>query len=162
MGFGTMKISTNQLTVLLILSALGIASPAHAVLGERVDSLHTEMAALPNPQLTVTKSDGYSVHEIKSDDNTIKEFADKNGLVFAVSWSGIHSPDLRKLFGSHFQSYKSALASHEKNPLRPSRAPVEVKNDDIVVRTGGHMRAVRGFAYLPSRVPDGISIQDLK
>ena len=33
---------------------------------------------------------------------------------------------------------------------------------DLVIESGGHMRAYRGRAYLPARVPDGVSTADLK
>jgi len=146
---GCFKVNFSILAA-VVLSAMWIALPAQATLGEKFESTY---------QLKLAPTSGYSTHENKSDSSTVKEFADKNGVVFAVTWSGSHHPDLKKLFGKHFTHYKAALA---QSPRGHGRAPVEVKNDDIVVRVGGHMGAVHGFAYVPSLVPEGVSVEDLK
>ena len=47
-----------------------------------------------------------------SQDNavTIKEYADENGFIYAVSWQGPHHPDLATLLGRYFPEYKVAIA----------------------------------------------------
>jgi hypothetical protein len=127
------------------------AGRAGAVLGGKAG-----MAGVVRP---LTGASAYSLLESKTSSGTIKEFADRDGIVFAVAWSGIKHPDLKSLFGEHFGDYRRALAHTEHSGFKNAWA---ARNDEIVVRVGGHMGGVRGFAYLPSRVPENVSIEDLQ
>ncbi len=86
----------------------------------------------------------------------VHEFVDASGAVFAVSWSGPFKPDLKRLLGRHF----GALG--EGGKPRGSRAPVDVKSDDVVVQSGGHMGAFEGRAWLVSKLPAGFDTQEMK
>jgi hypothetical protein len=152
-----MKLST---LAMFFFSAAWIMPPAYATLGEKVQSGHPDSLFTGTSSTHVSHASGYSTYASETQNSTtIKEFADNSGIVFAVGWSGQHHPDLMRLFGKHFSNFKTALA---QTPRGPHRAPLEIKNSDIVVRMGGHMGAVRGFAYVPSLVPDGVSVGDLK
>ena len=147
--------------VLIVFLCFGClwAATAYATLGEKVEAPRGTLLAIPST--SASPSSMYSVHESVSNGTQIKEFADSSDIVFAVGWNGPHHPDLQKLFGKHFASFKAAQ-NRAKTGSAHTRGTLEVKASDIVVRVGGHMGAVRGFAYVPSLVPQGVSVEDLK
>ena len=65
----------------------------------------------------------------------MREYLDRAGNVFAVSWSGPVLPDLQRLLGAHFAQYTAALAALEHPGLhrsvRMSRADSSSSPGDI-------------------------------
>lgn len=124
-------------------------TPAHAALGDTVASVRADQAKLRGA-LRVKAEAGYSVQEISTPAGTIvREYISSAGVVFAVSWQGPVVPDLRQLLGSYFVQARSAAAVAP--PHGHSR--LEVRQPDLVVSTGGHLRAFFGIAYVPSLLP---------
>jgi len=102
----------------------------------------------------------YSVQEITAESGMrVREFLDENGSVFAVSWTGPVLPDLRLVLGERFAEYAAALAELKHPGLQRS---VRIAMPDLVVESGGHLRAYIGRAYLPVLVPPGVSLPDLR
>lgn len=89
----------------------------------------------------------------------VREFSNRDGLVFAVAWSGPVEPNLQQLLGVHFAQYLQARLSQTPPGLHRE---LRLALPDLVVESGGHMRAYRGRAYLPTFVPAGVSPADLK
>ena len=100
----------------------------------------------------------YSVHEIQLSGRSIREYLSSNGIVFAVTWRGVSQPDLSVLLGSYFPEYKAATAQ-----LRNQRrgTPQVIRSKKVVVEKSGHMRDVRGKAYLPEFVPVGFDVAEI-
>jgi hypothetical protein len=73
-----------------------------------------------------------------------------------VTWSGPFKPDLKKLLGRHFDTLS------EGGKPRGNGGPVDVKSDEAVVQSGGHMGAFEGRAWIPSRLPAGFDTQEMK
>ncbi|ABC38407.1 DUF2844 domain-containing protein [Burkholderia thailandensis] len=92
---------------------------------------------------------------------TIREYATRAGLVFAYTWDGPTSPNLRQLLGERFSTYQSHAVSTDARP-RVSLHAGRVAQSDFVVEAGGRMRAYVGRAWLPGAVPSGVSIDDLR
>jgi hypothetical protein len=84
----------------------------------------------------------------------VHEFVDASGSVFAVTWSGPFKPDLRKLLGRHFGALGPGAQGGNGSP--------DVKSEDFVVQSGGHMGAFEGRAWVPSRLPAGFDTQEMK
>ena len=89
----------------------------------------------------------------------MREYVNAEGVVFAVSWKGPVLPDLGALLGS----YAGTLQSHVKDPSRAGmrRAPVNLEQDGLVVRSIGRMGNFFGNAYAPALIPTGVSISDV-
>lgn len=132
---------------------------SHATLGEPIANADTNMQKLKGSQKASFSTSQYSVHEMTADGNRIKQFANAEGLVFAVSWRGISKPDLSVLFGSYFQEYKALLSTASK---QPGKRNVSMETSRMVIKRGGHMRDQRGFAYVPSLVPQGLNLEELE
>jgi hypothetical protein len=102
----------------------------------------------------------FDVQEITTENGLrVREFVNRDGLVFAVAWSGPTEPDLQQLLGVHFAPYHQARMA--QTPPGLHRA-LRLALPDLVIESGGHMRAYRGRAYLPMRLPAGTSTADLK
>lgn len=148
------------------LAALGCLAAFIAVLAPQVAS-----ATLGQPEITVQTDvaqshaaikfsedrAGYRVHEIQmSSGTTVREFVAPNGTVFAVAWQGPTRPNLRQILGQYFDSFASAPRSKLTD-----RRHVMIQQGDLVLQSGGHMRALSGRAYLRSAVPSGVNLGDL-
>ena len=88
---------------------------------------------------------------------TVTEYANADGVVFAVTWKGPFKPDLQQLLGSYFSPYVSA-ARTQTQQLNLSL----VTGSDIVVHSAGRMRGFLGVAWVPSLVPAGFDPSTLQ
>jgi uncharacterized protein DUF2844 len=145
--------------ILLIasLNPLGLAQ-AYAGLGGDSASVDADGADL-HGTVSTENYPRYTVLEITAESGMcVREFLNENGSIFAVSWTGPVLPDLRHLMGAHFAQYAAALAALKHPGLQRS---VRVAMADLIVESGGHLRAYVGRAYLPDLIPSGISVSDL-
>lgn len=91
---------------------------------------------------------------------SVRQFADKRGLVFAVAWNGKNHPDLRELLGTHFDEFQRALAQAKR--MRRGHAPVEIDSAGLHVELGGGPRAVFGRVWLRNNLPQGADPNELR
>ena len=143
--------------VALLCAALGMPRDASATLGEPEASVQADTVQL---QGSMKASDrvSYRVHEIKLPSGTlVREYSVPDGTVFAVAWSGPFMPNLRQMLGRYFDEYAAAAAA-----VHGDHRHLEVRQADLVVQVGGHMRAYAGRAYLPAAIPSGVSIGELQ
>jgi hypothetical protein len=153
------RLSTVFLGVGLVLAVLAGARQAEAVLGESVDAVTTEQTNLSAVRgVTTVVHNDYTVREVASDANTVREYVSSSGLVFAIAWDGRIHPDLTPLLGSYTGEYQEAL---RQTPRQPGRRHLQVKTDRVVVEKWGHMRKLQGRAYAPALIPPGVSIDEI-
>jgi hypothetical protein len=129
---------------------------ASAALGEPEASVAADGAQL---QGSIKASDQgiYRLHEIQLPSGTlVREYAGLDGAVFAITWHGPYVPNLRQLFGRYFDEYVAAARAPHADHHH-----LQVRQSDLVVEAGGHMRAFNGRAYLPQAIPGGVSVGDL-
>ncbi|WP_025099987.1 DUF2844 domain-containing protein [Burkholderia sp. A1] len=153
--------------------AAGCASGAFAELGGPpsappaddmaavVRTLSPSRAASTKLANTAQSTAGYTVRETTLGSGTvIHEYLGSNGSVFGVAWQGPTQPDLASLFGSYFSQYSAGVqASHASRGLR---APIAIDSSALVVRSGGHMGAFVGSAWLPALLPAGMTGADIQ
>jgi hypothetical protein len=142
---------------------LGIASlgggPARAALGGDAASVLADGAELHGAAHADVRP-LYDIQEIAADTGMrVREYLNRDGVVFAVSWSGPIMPDLQHLLGTHYEAYTAALAALNHPGLHRS---LRVALPDLVVESGGHLRAYAGRAYLPLAVPAGVPTAELR
>ncbi len=139
-------------------SASILAFPAQATLGEDFLPDSAKQTRLGSTIRAVTQGK-YTVNEYTLASGTVvREFVAPTRKVFAVAWKGPLKPDLRQLLGTHFERYVAAAA----NKSQPGRHPVSLRDTDLVIHAGGHMRAFSGVAYLPGELPAGVAEEDLR
>jgi hypothetical protein len=149
----------RQVPAILILIAAGsTAQTAHAALGGDYQSVQSDSVAI-RAQVRSTETTQYTVHELSSGTaSTVREYVSPSGQVFAVTWQGFGMPDLRQLLGTYFDQY-SAAAKAQSRPGQHRH--LLVSQSDLVVQSFGRMRDFHGRAYVPSLVPDGVSVNEL-
>jgi hypothetical protein len=84
---------------------------------------------------------------------TVRQYVDPAGSVFAVAWEGPVLPDFAQLLGEHYPAYDHAV--------RTQRRGVSVQNANLILQSGGMMRAFSGHAYLPAKLPASLTAQDI-
>lgn len=144
------------LGAVMLLAAL-IPQVASATLGQPEITVQTDTAQLHAAIKSSEDRTGYRVHEIQLPSGTVlREFVAPNGNVFAVAWHGPTRPDLRQALGQYFDAFVAAPRAKLSD-----RRHLQIQQGDLVVQSGGHMRALSGRAYLQSAIPSGVNIGDL-
>jgi hypothetical protein len=147
----------------LLLLVLGMnplwVGPVRAGLGSDAASVLADAAELQGVVNTEIRQQ-YDIQEITAETGMrVREFLNRDGIVFAASWSGPVLPDLQRLLGTHFTDYTKALAALNHPGLHRS---VRVTSSELVVESDGHLRAFAGRAYLPALIPAGVSVAELR
>lgn len=137
--------------------SLATAASAFAALGGDVSSVQADQARLHASE-RIIPAQKYTVHEMQTARGTlVRQFVSPEGTVFAVSWQG-SAPDLEQLLGSYFDQYIQAV---QAQPSRRTRG-VHIDTGDFVLESGGHMRFVTGRAFLRSKLPSGVSSDQIR
>ncbi len=160
-----MKAFGSTLSVALALGTVLLAgkafAPASAALGDTLASVRADRVSIKG-QLRTKSEPGYSVQEITAARGTvIREYVSPAGVVFAVSWCGPAMPNLQQMFGTYFTQYQAAVKAQRTKAERGGHNHVEVRTPSLIVHARGHMRQYFGVAYVPSLVPQNLSISDL-
>ena len=134
-----------------------VSLPALAALGGDAASIDTDVAKM-KAQKRATAVAGYTVSEITLPSGTVvREYVSSEGKVFAVTWSGMVPPDLQQTLGTYYPSVKAAAATGHAG-----RHHLTVRQNDLVVSTGGHARSWKGRAYVLSLLPPNFPIDEIK
>ncbi|MEM5419364.1 DUF2844 domain-containing protein, partial [Staphylococcus gallinarum] len=78
----------------------------------------------------------------------------------AVTWSGPSAPNVRQLLGGYVDQ-----ASADVKAFRQAHGgigPVSVSSGDFVFQSTGHMGFYAGRAFIPSAMPSGVTISDIR
>ncbi len=134
---------------------------ADAGLGEPEASATADAAALhgsvKSTEIKSTDTSNYRVHAIELPSGTIvREYATMSGTVFAVAWSGPTIPNLQQALGSYYATFVSGAKAS-----RTGHHHLEIRQDNFVMQSSGHMRAFTGRAYVPQALPAGVSLDEL-
>ncbi len=135
------------------------AGRVEATLGEVEASVVSDEKALVAKRVSKTVRNGYTVQELRSVSVVVREYIAPSGVVFAVAWNGLIHPDLKQLLGSYAVEYETAL---RHAPREPGRRRRQVETNRVVVEKWGHMRNLRGRAYVPALIPSGVSVDEIK
>jgi uncharacterized protein DUF2844 len=139
------------------LLAGSVTLPAFAALGGDAASADVDAAKMKG-QSRVMSVGGYTVKEITLSSGTVvREYVSAEGKVFAVTWSGMSQPDLQQTLGTYFEQYKAAAAAPHAGHHH-----LTIHQPELVVNSGGHMRAWRGTAYVPALLPPNFSVADIQ
>jgi hypothetical protein len=143
---------------IMLAGSLSHPRQAQATLGEGTASIARDRTALSAARKATTSHPGYTVQEVASDATTVREYLNSAGVVFAVAWNGMVHPDLTTLLGGYASEYQNAKRQIQRQHGQ-KRSKVEANR--VIVETWGHMRNLRGRAYLPSLMPKGVSVDEI-
>ena len=151
------RIASRAAPTILALSAALAPASAFAALGGDLASVMRDNDAL-GAHHSVTPFTAYDLHESTTAGGAIlRQYVDRGGHVFAVTWRGRTAPDVHALLGEHAAKYQ-ALAQAQ----RTSHAIVNVAEDGLRVTV---MRMPRGWQFaatLPNAIPAGVSHAELR
>ena len=136
---------------------LAYAGTSHAALGGLPEQFNAGGTAVAS---TVSSTmSNYVVRDTTLTTGTqVREYIAANGLVFAVTWDGPVLPDLKTLLGKYFD----AMAAESERMPRAGRSHLGVNLPEVVINSGGHMRAFHGSAWIPAQLPAGFSTDDVR
>ncbi len=139
---------------------LAAAQRVQATLGGSAGSVESDRKALAAANRGATVHNGYTVQEMYSPANIVREYVSSSGKVFGIAWNGLVYPDITQLLGSYAGQYKIAL---QQTP-RPKggRRHLRVQSADVIVERWGHMRDLHGRAYAPALIPPGVSVDEIR
>ncbi len=144
---------------------LGERSPVEgSVLTSPTSTAPASKSLATNPSVRVmakTSSLGstYSVKTVTSDVRMMKEYLNSDGVVFAVSWSGLGAPNFAEIFGSYYAEYQAQVKARIHGR---SRNRLHLEGASLVVSNIGHGSSMMGLAYVPSLLPPGVAPEDLQ
>jgi hypothetical protein len=111
---------------------------------------------------SATASASYTVREtVLGNGTVVREYLATDGAVFGIAWRGPQMPDLSSLLGTYFPQYVAGVKA-VRAARGGGRGPVAVDQSSLVVRSGGHMGAFNGQAWLPPALPAGVSGSDIQ
>jgi hypothetical protein len=143
---------------LIAITLLFLAVPSWAALGDNEQSIERDAVRMKGMRRVVQASD-YSMHEIQAPSGyTVREYVSSGGSVFAVSWSGPGGLDLRSLLGAYFEEFRQNVAARSSAAQRP----LLMNSPGLVFEQSGHMRAIRGRAYVPALLPAGVDPNEIQ
>lgn len=149
----------NFLTALLVALSFSVVQQAQAALGGSTDSIASDKKIFKSTRSSVRTTSKYTVHEIHSAANNVREYVSPSGSVFGVAWNGMTNPDLTILLGTYAGEHKKAA---DKIKRQHGRSPVKIKSQNIILERWGHMRNLKGRAYIPALVPEGVNVDEIK
>jgi hypothetical protein len=141
---------------LLMVLLTAFSCSGFAALGGDLSSIQADQAHM-RAQRRVIQNAAYTVHEMQAESTTIvREFVSPQGKVFGISWQGPTRPDLQQMLGTYYSEFAAA------RPTRRVHGPVTIRTPNLVIESGGHMRALTGRAYVPTMVPTDVRLEDIK
>lgn len=148
-----------MLLALAVFAVLAFAHQSYATLGESAGSVESDRAVL-SAEPAVTSSGGiYTVREMISSAAAVREYISRSGVVFAIAWNGLATPDLDQLLGAYADEYRKA---REQTLRQKGARHLQVKSLNVTVEKWGHMRALHGRAYISALIPPGVSTDEIK
>lgn len=147
----------------IFLSSLLLPIGASAALGGDVASVVADQQQMKATR-AVQANANYSVHVITTPyGTTVREYVSPDGKVFGLAWRGPFLPNLQQLLGNYYEQFvqgvQEAKAAHSR---RTRNVPLTVDAPELVLRSGGRIRAYVGHAYAPGLVPPGVATQDIR
>jgi hypothetical protein len=135
-----------------------MSQPAGATLNAVVaHSAASDVAGM----MTQSPGSSYTLRSTTLSNGTVvNEYVSSDGVVFGITWRGERIPDLPGLLGTYFPQYLQGLKAQRE--ARGGRGPVNVQDVGLVVISEGQMRSFAGKAYLPDKLPAGVSGSDIQ
>jgi len=145
---------------ILCSALLGIDLPARAALGAAPETAEAGAPAAPaHLQRRIVAMAQYAMNELTLSSGTVvREYTDRNGVVFAVTWRGPVQPNLQQFLGAVHPRVVQAAAAQNT----PRARQLVLNQPDLVVEMHGRMRAFSGLAYLPLQLPSGVSAAEIR
>lgn len=136
---------------------LAYAGVSHAALGGLPEQFNTDGTTFVSN--VSSAGSNYVMRDTTLATGThVREYVSGSGLVFAVTWDGPFLPDLKALLGNYFDTM---VAESAATP-RAGHSRMSVNRPEVVINSGGHMRAFEGSAWIAAAFPAGFTADDVR
>jgi len=135
---------------------LAYAGASHAALGESPEQFSAGATTLV-ANVTSAGLKYFTRDTTLASGTRVSEYVSESGIVFAVTWEGPVLPDLKALLGKYFDT----MVAESARAPRAGRSRIAVNLPEVVINSGGHMRAFEGSAWIPAQFPAGFSADDV-
>lgn len=150
---GTLMRAAPFISILL----LAYAGASHAVLGGLPQQFDTQATTVASSVTSAGTS--YVTRDTTLASGTrVREYVAAGGLVFALTWDGPTLPDLKALLGKYFDT----MAAESARMPKAGRSSMAINRPEVVINSGGRMRAFEGSAWIPAEFPAGFTAADLR
>jgi hypothetical protein len=136
---------------------LAYAGVSHAALGGLPEQFNTEGTMVVS-SVTSGGPNWVTRDTTLSTGTRVREYISDSGVVFALTWEGPVLPDLKALLGKHFDT----MVAESARAPRAGRSHLAVNVPEVVINSGGHMRAFEGSAWIPAQFPAGFTADDVR
>ncbi|MGP1679643.1 MAG: DUF2844 domain-containing protein [Burkholderiales bacterium] len=136
---------------------LAYAGASHAALGGLPQEFDAQATTLASGVTSAGTS--YTTRDTTLASGTrVREYVSAGGRVFALTWDGPVLPDLKALLGKYFDT----MAAESARMPRAGRSSIAISLPEVVINSGGHMRAFEGSAWIPADFPAGFTAADVR
>lgn len=144
-------------TLLLAAATAFAPSVASAALGGDVASALRDHDELGTSR-TVTSGASYDLYEGRTLDGVeLREYVNRDGRVFAISWRGPRTPNIQALLGESAARYLDASRVHAGG-----HHLLQISEPDLEIAVLRMPRGWQGHALLPAALPAGINRSELR
>lgn len=146
----------NYLLITLSGLMLTLTSPGKAALGDQIFSPGEEAKLWQSTFVNETKNSNFRIYEFKSHQYQLKQFTNKEGKVFALSWNGLSIPDLKMVLGKYYPFYSNAQFPEQIK--HQARRSIQIRTPQLILQSSGLIQYKKGFAYDPNILPSGFNM----
>lgn len=145
---------TAPFVAVLLLAYAGLS---HAALGGLPEQFNTEGNTAVSSVSTTMPN--YVVRDTTLATGThVREYIAADGIVFAVAWDGPVLPEMKALLGKYYD----VMTAESKGVPKAGQSHIGVDLPEVVIHSGGHMRAFEGSAWIPAQLPAGFTADDVR
>lgn len=144
------------ISCLVVTLTVWLQPSAHAALGENLNTSPQPLIARQN----IIQRGSLRVRETRNPKLQLREIADSDGEIFAVSWNGKTHPVMSEIMGNEYPQFAAALTEARKH--HHGHGPLAIEHGNFHLELGGSMRAVVGRAWLINRIPAGVKTNEIR
>jgi hypothetical protein len=132
---------------------------SYAGLGDDVRKLEETRTFSKEKKLKIVSKKNFHIYEVEAPEYKIREYVNSDKKVFAVAWSGLTHPELKKVLSSYYDEYTSVAQKQKRTHGQRFRV---VKSKNVTLVLSGHMRNLKGKVYLHANLPQGVAAYEIQ
>ena len=148
----------SSLRSFLLFAIFLFISSSYAGLGDEVKKINDDKVLFKAQSLKVIQKEKFSIHELQVPEYKIREYVNFNQIVFAVAWSGFTHPQMKQVLSSYYDEFLEVAQKQKRTHGQRFRV---IKTKNLTVMISGHMRNLKGKAFLHSGFPFGVSAYEI-
>lgn len=149
----------SSLRSFLLFGVFSFINCSYAGLGDGVKNINDDKALFKAQSLKVIQKGKFSIHELDVPEYKIREYVNSDQKVFAISWSGFTHPQMKQILSSYYDEFVEVAQKQKRTHGQRFRV---IKTKNLTVMISGHMRNLKGKAFLHKGLPLGLSAYEIR